>query len=95
MRGLSAWRDNDAALAPLLQDSYLLKEVSVVSKNLSALAAAGLQALDYGEKKQGVPEAWRAEQAALVQSAGKPTADLNLAIVPGIQKLIVGAANAK
>ena len=92
---LIAWRDNDAALAPLLQDSYLLKEVSVVSKNLSALAAAGLQALDYGEKKQGVPEAWRAEQAALVQSAGKPTADLNLAIVPGIQKLIEGAANAK
>jgi hexosaminidase len=92
---LIAWRDNDAALAPLLHYSYLLKEVSVVSKNLSALAAAGLQALDYGEKKQGVPEAWRAEQAALVQSAGKPTADLNLAIVPGIQKLIEGAANAK
>ena len=92
---LIAWRDNDAALAPLLHYSYLLKEVSVVSKNLSALAAAGLQALDYVEKKQGVPEAWRAEQAALVQSAGKPTADLNLAIVPGIQKLIEGAANAK
>ena len=92
---LIAWRDNDAALAPLLHYSYLLKEVSVVSKNLSALAAAGLQALDYGEKKQGVPEAWRAEQAALVQSAGKPTADLNLAIVPGIQKLIEGAASAK
>ena len=92
---LIAWRDNDAALAPLLHYSYLLKEVSVVSKNVSALAAAGLQALDYVEKKQGVPEAWRAEQAALVQSAGKPTADLNLAIVPGIQKLIEGAANAK
>ena len=92
---LIAWRDNDAALGPLLQDSYLLKEVSVVSKNLSALAGAGLQALDYGEKKQGVPEAWRAEQAALVQSAGKPAADLNLAIVPGIQKLIEGAASAK
>ena len=92
---LIAWRDNDAALAPLLHYSYLLKEVSVVSKNLSALAAAGLQALDYVEKKQGVPEAWRAEQVALVQSAGKPAADLNLAIVPGIQKLIEGAASAK
>jgi hypothetical protein len=47
------------------------------------------------EKKQGVPEAWRAEQVALVQSAGKPAADLNLAIVAGIQKLIEGAASAK
>jgi hypothetical protein len=59
------------------------------------LAAAGLQALDYVEKKQGVPEAWRAEQVALVQSAGKPAADLNWAIVAGIQKLIEGAASAK
>ena len=32
---------------------------------------------------------------ALVQSAGKPAADLNLAIVAGIQKLIEGAASAK
>jgi hexosaminidase len=91
---LIAWRDNDVVLQPLLENSYLLKEVSAVSRNLSALAAAGLQALDYAQKKQGAPEAWHTQQIALVQAAGKPTADVNLAIAPAIQKLIDAGASA-
>ena len=89
---LVAWRDNDAALQLLLQNSFLLKEISPVSRNLSALAAAGLQALDYIEKKERGPEAWHTQQIALVQSTAKPTADLNLAIVPAVQKLIDASA---
>ena len=85
---LTAWRDNDAQLQPLLQNSYLLKEVSPVSQNLSALGAAGLQALDYVDKHQNAPEAWRAQQIALTQEAGKPTADLILAVAPAIQRLV-------
>jgi hexosaminidase len=92
---LVAWRDNDAALQPLLQNSFLLKEISPVSKNLSAFAAAGLQALDYIEKKERAPEGWHAEQIALAQTAAKPTADLNLAIVPAVQKLIEASAGAR
>jgi len=89
---LVAWRDNDAALQLLLQNSFLLKEISPVSQNLSSLAAAGLQALDYIEKKERGPEAWHTQQIALVQAAAKPTADLNLAIVPAVQKLIDASA---
>ena len=92
---LVAWRDNDAALQPLLQNSFLLKEISPVSRNLSALAAPGLQALDYIEKKERAPEAWHTQQIALVQMAAKPTADLNLAIVPAVQKLIEASASGK
>src|SRR3984957_6304949 len=54
---LMAWRDNDATLQPLVQNSFLLKEISPVSRNLSALAAAGLQAIDYIEKKERGPGA--------------------------------------
>ena len=85
---LTAWRDNDAQLQPLLQNSYLLKEVSPVSQNLSALGAAGLQALDYVDKHQGAPETWRTPQIAMTQEAAKPTADLILAVAPAIQKLV-------
>ena len=85
---LSAWRDNDARLQPLLQNSYLLKEVSPVSQNLSTLGAAGLQALDYIDKHESAPNAWRTQQVALAQEAGKPTADLILAVTPAIQKLL-------
>ena len=92
---LVVWRDNDAALQLLLQNSFLLKEISPASRNLSALAAAGLQAIDYIEKKERAPEAWHTQQIALVQSAAKPTADLNLAIVPAVQKLIEASASGK
>jgi hexosaminidase len=92
---LIVWRDNDAALQPLLQTSFLLKEAAPVSKNLNALAIAGLQALDYIDKKQVTPETWRTQQTAVVATAAKPTADLNLAVAPAIQKLIDATANAK
>ena len=35
---LLAWRDNDARLQPLLQQSFLLKEVAPISQDLAALA---------------------------------------------------------
>lgn len=85
---LTTWRDNDTPLQSLLQNSYLLKEVSPVSQNLSALGATGLQALDYIDKQESAPDAWRAQQIALLPGAGKPTADLILAVAPAIQKLV-------
>src|SRR6202522_448832 len=43
---LTKWRANDSALQPLLQNSFLLKEVAPVSQNLAALGSAGLKALE-------------------------------------------------
>ena len=85
---LTLWRDNDPQLQPLLQGSYLLKEVSPVSQNLSALGAAGLQALNYIDKRERAPDSWRTQQIAMAQDAAKPTADLILAVAPAVQKLI-------
>jgi hexosaminidase len=92
---LTLWRDNDAQLQPLLQNSYLLKEVSPVSQNLSALGAAGLQALDYIDKREGAPDSWRAQQIAMAQDAAKPSADLVLAVAPAVQKLVDASAAPK
>src|SRR5260370_5256073 len=44
---LSAWRDNDSRLHPLMQRSFLVTEVAATSKDLSDLAAAGLAELDF------------------------------------------------
>jgi hexosaminidase len=82
-------------LQPLLQNSYLLKEVSPVSQNLSALGAAGLQALDYIDKREGAPDSWRAQQIAMAQDAAKPSADLVLAVAPAVQKLVDASAAPK
>jgi hexosaminidase len=92
---LAEWRDNDNALQPLLQNSFLLKEVTPVSQNLAALGAAGLQALDSIDARKPTPAEWRQQQIVAIQQAAKPTADLVLVIAPAVQKLVeASSANA-
>ena len=90
---LVLWRDNDSQLQPLLQNSFLLKELSPVSLNLATLAAAGLAALDNIDKGQPAPDSWHREQSALILQAEKPTADLILAVAPAVQKLVDASAS--
>ena len=85
---LKTWQDNDSGLHPLLEESFLLHEVMPLSENLSALGAAGLQALDCLDKSEPSPESWRTQQLALVEQAKAPTADLLLMVVAPIQQLI-------
>ena len=85
---LLAWRDNDNELRPLLQNSYLLKELSPVSQTLSSLGGIGLQALDDIDKGERGSDSWHKEQIAIFQEAEKPAADLFLAVAPAVQKLV-------
>ena len=87
------WRDNDMKLHPLLQQSFLLHEVTPLSQDLSALGAAGLQALDYLDKSEPGPESWRAQQLALIERARTPRADLLLLVVAPVQQLIEASAS--
>jgi hexosaminidase len=89
---LTHWRDNDAQLKPLLERSELLREDIPVSENLSRLAAIGLQALDYLDRGERPPEAWLAQQRAFLETCKKPQAELRIAIVPSIEKLLNAAA---
>ncbi len=90
---LTTWRDNDAKLHPLLQQSFLLLEDAPLSVDLSALGAAGLQALDYLEKSQPSPESWRTQQLARIEQAKTPKASLLLMVVAPLQQLIEASAN--
>ena len=85
---LIRWRDNDAKLHGVLDQSFLLKELEPLSEDLSTLAAAGLLALDYLDKATPSPTSWRAQQLALVESAKTPKADLLLAVVDPVRLLI-------
>src|SRR4051812_48939563 len=64
---LTLWRDNDARLHALLQQSSLLQEDVPLSQNLAMVASAGLQALDYLDKGQPEPELWKAQQIAVIE----------------------------
>ena len=89
---LTSWRDNDAKLQPLLGQSILLQEDESMSQNLSALGAAGLQALDYLDKSQAAPDSWKAQPLVLIDQARKRSADLLLMVVDPVQKLVEASA---
>ena len=89
LRGMmSDWRDNEATLQPMIENSYLLKEVAPVSQNLSALGRAGLQALDYIDRSERPPDTWKSEQLQLLEQSKKQNGQLLLMIVPGMEKLV-------
>jgi hexosaminidase len=85
---LSSWRDHQTELRPLLEQSFLLKEIGPVSENFSALGGAGLAALDYLDRGEQAPAAWVSEQLALIERARKPQAQLLLVAAPAVEKLV-------
>lgn len=85
---LVRWQGNHENLKTLLEKSFLLSEDQPLSEDLAMLAVAGLQALDGIKMNQPLPEAWRAEQLAVVARSMKPRANLLIMVAPSIQKLI-------
>ena len=89
---LTTWRDNDAKLKPLIQASFLLREIAPLSDELSTLGAAGLAALDYFDKSETSPAAWRTQQLAQADAAQAPRANLLLVVVQPLRQLIEATA---
>src|SRR5579863_8725375 len=89
---LTTWRDNDARLHPLLDQTFLLQEDAPLSQDLSALGAAGLQALDYLDKSQLAPDSWKTQQFALIEQAKLRQADLLLMVVAPVEQLVEASA---
>jgi len=92
---LNKWKDNEVQLEAAAQNSELVHEVVPLSHDLSALAAAGLQALDYLDRGERAPDAWKTQQIALAQSAIQPRAQLLLLVASPVQKLIQASAGEK
>jgi hexosaminidase len=84
---LVEWRDNDAALRPVLEDSFLLKEIIPLSKDAALLAESGLEALDYLQKKEQPPLSWLDNRLPLLSPPEKPEHELEIRIVPAVRRL--------
>jgi hexosaminidase len=90
---LTAWKENDLKLRSQASASQLVQEVAPVSRQLSALAAAGLEALDYLDRGEKAPPAWEAQMLTNVREAFQPTsAQLLLMVAPPVQKLVQASA---
>ncbi len=90
---LAGWRDQYDALKPVLAGSFLATEIEPLSRDVSAVAAAGLEALDSLESHRPVPEGWADAQNQLLDRAKPPRAELFIVILDPVRKL-VAAANA-
>ena len=90
---LMLWRNNDAKLHPLLQQSSLLQEDTPISQNLAMLGAAGLQALDYLDKGLPEPDLWKTQQLAVIEQSKKPVAGLLLQVTAPVQQLVEANAS--
>jgi len=88
----TTWRNNDARLQPLAQRSFLVKEVTVRSQDLSALGTIGLAALDAIAKHQPVLDSWKTQQLDALEQMKKGKVQLLLIPVPAIQKLVQAAS---
>ncbi len=88
---LIVWRDSREALLPIVQQSALLQEDIPLAEDLSAVARAGIEALDYLAAGKPAPQAWVQEQTLLLDLAAKPHAELLLMIVKPVRKLVEAA----
>jgi hexosaminidase len=92
---LTLWRDNQTRLQPLETQSFLLKEIVLLSQDLAAIGTTGLQALDYIDRGERAPAAWATQQFALLEQAQKPKAQLLLMVAPAVQKLVEASSGQK
>jgi hexosaminidase len=90
---LSDWSNAALELEPVLERSFLLKEIVPLSEMVAYLTLTGQSAVDFLTLRQKPPKEWTDMAIAMLERAEKPQAEMLLAIVAPIKK-IVEAANA-
>ncbi len=92
---LTEWTANHARLQAILEQSYLLKEIRPLADTVVELCRCGLDALNYLQSGREPPRPWLEETTALLERADRPQAEILIAILPPIRKLIDAACTTK
>jgi hexosaminidase len=90
---LILWKENDAQFKLLLRNSPVLIEAGSLSENLSSLASAGLEAIQYMHDYKKVGADWLKEKLAVAIKAKQQGGRCEIQVVDAIQKLIQRAAD--
>jgi len=88
---LTRWSQNDAAFTSLAQESSLAKEGAATSRDLSAIGATGLTALDAIAASKPLSADQQAQLTSTLTEAAKPKVQLLLVPVGSVQKLVAAA----
>jgi len=90
---LILWKENDAQFKLLLNNSPVLLEAALLSENLSLLAAAGLEAIQFIHDHEKSGSDWLQESLAVVNKAKLQGGRCEIQVVDAIQRLIQRAAD--
>ncbi|MCU1238646.1 MAG: beta-N-acetylhexosaminidase, partial [Candidatus Solibacter sp.] len=92
LRGtLHTWAENDAVLAPA-SGNVFLSELTEISRQLSQLAAIGLESLEYLQSGKTAPDNWVAEKNQALATMDRPSAEVMLAAVRPVRLLVEAAS---
>ena len=87
-RDLLLWKKNDSKLESLIRKSPILKEIEPLSKNLSAIASIGLDALNCIANKTKVSSGWVNTRLFEIEKSAEPGGEVKLMIVSPIERLV-------
>lgn len=89
---LVEWRDNKARLRPVLEGSFLLKEILPLSEDVASLAEVGLEAVNYLESGVKPSLSWLENVSLVLNRQQNPEHELMVMIVPALCKLVEAAS---
>jgi hexosaminidase len=85
---LITWKYNYNKMQKLIKKVPALNEIDSVSYNLSVVASIGLDCMKYIENKQKPDEVWVKQQSEVLKDIKKPKAEVDIAIIPSIEKML-------
>ncbi len=85
---LTLWKSNNKELSKTINTSHILKEIEPMSENLTKLAQVGLETLSLIKENKKAGTQWLTESNKIISDAQFPYGQVELAIIPGIQKLV-------
>ena len=91
---LKQWHAAALALSPLEGKSFLMKDLAPLSQSLGAVSDAGLQALQHFGEASASAQEWKTQQLSVLDAASQTQAQVTLAIVPAIRKLVEASGGA-
>ncbi|MEO5889930.1 MAG: family 20 glycosylhydrolase [Ferruginibacter sp.] len=89
---LTLWKENDTSFRLLLLNAPGLLEAAELSGNLSLLATAGLESIQYIDQQKNAGEEWLKQQQALIQQARNQGGRCEIQVVDAVEKLVKKAA---
>ncbi len=87
-RELVRWKENDARLEKIIDRSPILREIRPISRNLSAIASIGIDALNYITHSTKASPNWVKANLAKIGTDSAPCAEVELMVVSPIESLV-------